>query len=153
MTDDRLDIGVEQTQRLLDSQLSSVDAIQTKIGVLLGFASTSVVILFSFGRDWAVSHFLVAGTSALALLAAVSIFGISMMIEDYSDSPRPDWLVGLINDGETSTNNIKEKMIGNSWGAYDHNRRLIQKRFKMVNVAVILMIIGTGIFVVGVLIT
>lgn len=151
MTDDRLDLGVEQTHRLLDTQLASVDAIQTKIGVLLGFTATSLVVLFAFGGTWVATHLAISTVSAVTLLSAAAIFGIAMMLEDYSDSPGPGWLVGLLNDETNSTETVKEKVIGDAWNAYDDNRKLIQQRFRLVNAAVILMIAGTAVFVVGVL--
>ena len=36
-----LDIGLSQLQHLVDGQLSALNAIQTKVGVLLGFDVTT----------------------------------------------------------------------------------------------------------------
>jgi len=136
----------------LDQQLSSVDQLQTKIGVLLGFDATSLAVIFSVGRAWLVSHRLIWVISALALIASAVIFAASLALEDYLISPRPDWLVGLLNDENMQLDAIKEELIGNFAGAYQENKKLILQRFVLVNWAIALMIIGLSVFVIGVLI-
>lgn len=153
MTDDRLDLGIAQVQRLLDGQLASVDSIQTKIGVLLGFASASLALLFSFGFSWVTAHVPIAAVSAAALLASVATFGASLMLENYETAPDPTWLVKLLNDSSKKTDSVKEDVIGSLWKAFDQNKQLIQDRFSMVNVAIVLLIVGLGVFVIGVLVT
>lgn len=56
MTDGPLDTSIDQLKRVLDNQLSSVNNLKAQVGVLLGFAATSLVVLFSFGRSGAQEH-------------------------------------------------------------------------------------------------
>ncbi|HTT15448.1 MAG TPA: hypothetical protein VMG81_06720 [Thermoplasmata archaeon] len=151
MVDGRLDLGVAQVQRLLDNQLSSVDTIQTKIGVLLGFAATSLALIFSFGYSWVAAHGWLATGSAAALLASTAIFGASLMLTDYQIAPEPSWRVKLLNDADVKADELKEQVIGAMWKAYDTNRTLIDSRFGVVNIAVVLLVVGLGILVGGVL--
>lgn len=159
MSDDRLDLGVSQVVRVLDRQLASVDSIQTKIGVLLGFASASLALLFSLGLTWVTGHVAIAALSAVALLASIAIFAASLMLTEYEQAPDPSWLVDLLNkasikgDGKKEYDEIREQVIGAAWKAYDNNQVRIKDRFALINWAVALLVIGLGIFVIGVLVT
>lgn len=153
MTDDRLDVGITQVRGLLDNQLASVDAIQTKIGVLLGFTSASLALLFSFGSGWATSHVAIAAVSAIALFVSASIFAASLMLTSYQQAPEPTWMVNLLNNPVIGSDSFKKQVIGAIWKAYDENIGLIDSRFKTINWAIALMVIGIGVFVGGVLMT
>lgn len=153
MPDDALDLGIDQIERVLDNQVASVDSIQTKVGVLIGFAATSLALLFSFGYGWVTGHVAIASVSAAALLASVAIFAASYMLAAYEQAPDPAWLVGLMNKRPLKLDEIKAEVIGSAWKAYDANKVLIDRRFSLVNWAIGLLIVGLGIFVIGVLAT
>ena len=153
MAGDRLDLGIAQTQRLLDQQLASIDSIQAKIGVLLGFSSASLALIFSFGSAWVTVHTPIAALSAVLLLASVTTFGGSLMLADYDTAPDPTWLVDLLNNKSKQTDAIKEDIIGSLWKAFDKNKQQIEDRLSMVNLAIGLLIAGLLVFVVGVFVT
>ncbi|HZY91876.1 MAG TPA: hypothetical protein VFG07_03755 [Thermoplasmata archaeon] len=153
MVEDRLDLGIQQSQRVLDQQLSGVDQLQTKIGVLLGFNATLLAVIFSIGHAWLLSHPAVAWASGGTLLASMAIFAASLALEDYTISPRPDWLVAMLNDSGKSLTDLKEELIGNFAGAYDENKRLINQRFALINLAIVLMLLGLAVFVIGALLS
>lgn len=182
MPDDSLDVGISQVSRVLAYQLASVDSIQTKIGVLIGFAATSLTLLFSFGRSWVTGHVVIASISAGALLLSIAIFAASLMLTNYEQAPDPKWLVDLLDNpttdkgildrivdqlSKTTTDKgvldllnkattdkaLKEKVIGAMWQAFDDNRNLIEGRFALVNWAIGFLVAGLGVFVVGVLVT
>ena len=153
MTDDRLDLGLSQAQRLLDNQLSSVDTIQTKIGVLLGFAATTLALLFSFGAAWVMAHRILAAISGTLLFGSVTAFGSSLMLEEYVTAPDLTWLIQMLNDTSNKTEAVQENVIGAMWKAYDENKSYIDQRFRLVNWAIVLLVLGLGVFFSGVLLT
>jgi len=73
------------------------------------------------------------------------------MLTDYQIAPEPSWRVKLLNDADVKADELKEQVIGAMWKAYDTNRTLIDSRFGVVNIAVVLLVVGLGILVGGVL--
>lgn len=145
----KLDLGIDLSKRILDNQLSSIDQLQTKVGVLLGFDATILGVVFTFGRSWAVAHIIPAGISGVLLFGAAVILGWTLRDEDYLEAPDPKKFVAEINNPAVTPPQLQDWAIGRLLGAFLANFQLIRRRFGMVNKAIILMLAGLGVFLVG----
>lgn len=149
MPTSKLDIGMDLSKRILDNQLASIDQLQTKVGVLLGFDATTFGVIFAFGHAWAVGHVPEAGLSAGLLLAAAAVFGLTMRNADYLEAPDPKQFVERLNDAKETPDTVQDWAIGNLLGSFLENRKLIDQRFALVNSGIILMLLGLTAFAVG----
>jgi vacuolar-type H+-ATPase subunit I/STV1 len=150
---DKFDLALDASKRLLDNQFSAIDTIQTKVGVLLGFAVTTLGIIFSLGYTWVTGHRILASASAVLLLTAIVIFAISMSVTTYTDVPEPQWLWALLNSPKADGTLVQKKLIANYTGAFDDNRKERAHLFKSINWGIGFLIAGIAVFAFGVLIT
>lgn len=145
--DSNLDVAIDLLERMIDRQLSSIDALSTKVSVFLGFILTSFAALFGIAREEIGSHLLAAALAATLLLAAAVQLGLSYRMRAYLDAPAPDWLVSAL---DQASPRLKRDLIENLAGAYASNRQAIRRQFGSFNRSIPLFFGGVILFVVGV---
>jgi hypothetical protein len=145
------DLALAASKRLLDSQFSSINAIQTKVGVLLGFAVSTLGILFSLGVGWVSGHQYLALIPAVLLLASVLVLTLALITRKYTEVPDPFWLWKLLNAENVDGTLLRKKLISNYTGAFEVNRTDRIWQFKLVNSGIVLLLLGIGSFVFAVL--
>lgn len=147
MAASKLDVGLELSKRLLDNQLDSVNQLQTKVGVLLGFDATALGVIFSVSRSWIADHPIFGGVVGFMLTLAAVIFAIALWTSDYLEAPNPNSLVTKLNDSRVRVEDLVDWGIGNLLGAFLTNSNLIRSRFRFVNAGIIFMLLGLAVFV------
>lgn len=150
-TDQELTIALDQLKRAVDNQLSALKELQTKVGTALGFNLTAIGLLFAFGATYISGHRFPATISAALLLSSAGLLGAGFVSFFVLDVPDPNWLLKKLNDPRVGKVDLLEALVANYAGAYVSNARGSFARLLAVNLGIALIILGVGVFVVGVL--
>ncbi len=148
MSDDSLDIAMQQLQRILSDQWTQIDGLSTKASVTLGFVLTVFGALFQLGRDSLQAHLPAAILSASLLTGSAVLLVFSYWVSKYRDDPDPTWLIGLIETKESPV--VNAQLVANLADAYNANHEGIRKRFRYLNLAMVLFLLGVLVYVGGV---
>lgn len=142
--------AIEELRRLLDNQLKSLNDLQTKVGVALGFALTSLGILFSLGHPYLAINQRVSDVSAGLLVTSALLLGasyLSMRVTDIDPESVKTYALSMGAD----LKGIQSNLVTAYATAYDDNKAGTNIRFIVVNVAIALFLASVVLFVVGVL--
>lgn len=153
LTKETLETGLDQSQRVLDGQFSSLNSIQTKVGVLLGFDVTTLGLIYALGLSWVHSHKLLAGAATVSLIASMAIFAYSLAIRGYQTVPKMAWLARTLNSGGVGDLSLKSLLVSQYVAAVTQNKLTFSRKFYMVNTGLILMVLGIAIYAIGGLVT
>jgi len=108
----KLTIACELIERRLTAIWSAIDAVDTKINIALGFASTILVLLagfYSLGPTaWPVLSLALFGLALVAYIALAVLSVLAYMVRAWSYRPDPNTLVQHCKDKEYCIIDIKQ---------------------------------------------
>jgi len=136
----------ETSQQRIDCQISSCDAIDQKIGTLIGFASVIIVIALSFGKDldslqWI---FFKAGSVLIASSIFIMYFGYRKVILELGMSV--DEIIKLIKEKPRDKIFLYTQIVYNN-EAFKKNKKVLGFKNRCLGWGAVVLLIGVGIFV------
>ena len=145
--DENLDVAIHHLERVLSSQLDSVEGLSNKAGTLLGFVLASFAAMFAVSRDILQAHQGAASLAASLLAVSAAGLGYSYRLTTYLNPPQPRRLLSFMH--RTSLQ-LKIEVLVTLAEAHTRNTRVIERRFQFVNTSLAFFIGGVSLFVVGV---
>lgn len=136
----------ETSQKRIDCQISSCNAIDQKIGTLIGFASVIIVIALSFDKDldslqWI---FFKAGSVLIAISIVIMYFGYRKVVLDLGMSI--DEIIKLIKEKSNDKIFLYTQITYNN-EAFKKNRKKLGFKNRCLGWGAFVLLIGVGIFV------
>ncbi len=122
----KLETGVDQLVRLVDSQIESVHQVQARVGVLLGFDATAIGLIFTLGRGWLSAHGNVAVVAAVPLFVSAAIFGWAMAVRKLEIGPKPVDVIDALKDPGTDNKTILRGLASEFSGIVTRNTAKIK---------------------------
>lgn len=136
----------EISQKRIEYQISSCDAIDQKIGTLIGFASVIVAIALGFEKDLAIleKNLFRLGSLFMALSTVVMYFGYRKVVLDLGMSV--DEIVKLIKAKPSEKIFLYTQTVYNN-EAFKQNKKILEFKNQCLGWGAIILLIGVGIFI------
>ena len=145
-----LEFVLHQLERVLSTQLTSVDGLWTKSSITLGFAVTLFGGLFGLARETIAAHPAAAFGSAAVFSASILLMAYPLLVREYEDAPHP---FGLLRNIRMSNDELMRQIVANLADACMRNKATIARAFSTLNAGLILFVLGTFVFAFGVVLT
>ena len=150
---DKYTVAYEVVEHRLSAQWSTIDAVDAKTNIILGFASTIVVIIagfYSLGiRTWPVPSLVLFGLALIAYILLVVLGLLSYRIITWSYRPKPSDLIEHCKGHRYSTADIKHWVAEECRTALDANNQTLNKKSSLTNWVLILFAVETILLVSG----
>lgn len=136
----------ETSQKRIDYQVSSCDAIDQKIGTLIGFASVIIAIALSFDKnlDSLQEILFKAGSVLIAISIIVMYFGYRKVVLNLGMSV--DEIIKLIKENPSDKIFLYTQIAYNN-EAFKENKKILGFKNRCLGWGAIILLIGVGVFV------
>ena len=142
-------LGLEYARASVDNQFARVNQIQAVLGVLLGFVVTAIGLVFSIRRAHAPGLLILSEASLALLMAAAVIFGFGLAVfRLYRDAVPITAVIGL-DDPNMTPPDAERRLMERYLRYYEENKRVIRRRFQLVNAGIALLLAGILLFALG----
>ncbi len=136
----------ETSQKRIDYQISSCDAIDQKIGILIGFASVIIAIVLSFDKDLGFLQWIFFKTGSVLIVISIVImfFGYRKVVLNLGMSV--DEIIKLIK-GKSNDKIFLYTQITYNNEAFKKNRKILGFKNRCLGWGTVVLLIGVGVFV------
>jgi len=150
---DKLDIAQQVIEQRLSAVWNSIDSIDTKTNVTLGFASVIIALLAGF-TEWEsgtlpLSSKILFGAGLVAFVTLAILSLVSYTIRQWSYRPEPKTLIGHCTDKNCTDSDIRRWVANECQIALTKNLSKLQKKAKLTNYVIWAFAIETILLVSG----
>ncbi|MFH1787914.1 MAG: hypothetical protein ABH834_00865 [Candidatus Altiarchaeota archaeon] len=137
------DLIFSEIKDRLNFQCSSIDALDTKTSIVLGFIGVILGVLYS--SDTAYNMVSLSGLSLILFSLVLSI--LAFRTEGYRRDPEPrpfrdDYL-------SKTENEVRQQLMENWIESFESNKKKISRKAKFINIALILLFLGLVLMFLG----
>ena len=132
-----LDLVFNEVKDALNTQFQSVEGLNTKASIIIGFVGVIIGISLNLYSDENPHLFI---GSMLLLLGAAFLSFFAYKVEGYRRDPEPRALT--VNYLRKDDKKVKKQLIDNFIRSYEDNKKRIEKKAKYINYSIILLFIG-----------
>lgn len=140
-----LDLIYSEIKERLDKQLESIDKLNTKAGVVIGFAGIILGATSSLSETPS-NHFFILGNFLILISAFLSFLAFSP--KAYRRDPDPE---GLSEYLSKSAKDIKEQLIANFIDSFKENEKIVVRNSTNLKLAFFILFIGLVSFALSIL--
>ena len=135
--EENLKAAYEVVERRLAAQWSAIDAIDTKINIVLGFASTIVIVLAGFHslgtKEWPAISMVLFVSALAAYVAVLTLSILAYRTRGWSYRPDPTTLLENSSDAKYDTAALKDWVVEECIASYEKNVRLLENKSRFAN--------------------
>jgi hypothetical protein len=132
-----LDLIYNEVKDALNMQFQSMEGLNTKASVIIGFAGVIIGISLQL---YSQSNSYLFGSCMTLFMISIFLSFFAYKVESYRRDPKPRKLTEnyLREEGK----NVKKKLIDNSIQSYENNKNRIEKKVKYINDSLIFLFVG-----------
>lgn len=132
-----LEIIYNEVKEALNTQFQSIDSLDTKASVIMGFVGVIIGISLNLYSD---KNLLLFVGGMLLFLGAAFLSSYAYMVKGYRKDPEPRGLTEkYLRENDKK---VRKQLIDNYIQSFEHNKNEIEKKAKYINYSLALMFIG-----------
>jgi len=142
-----LDLVYNEVKDALNMQFQSVEGLNTKASIIIGFVGVIIGISLNLYSDENPHLFI---GSMLLLLGAAFLSFFAYKVEGYRRDPEPRALT--VNYLRVDDKMVKKQLIDNFIASFEDNKTKIEEKVKYINYSIIFLFIGLIVLILSVIV-